>query len=107
MQVGMSLSGNGCKWESKPARAAEWIGLTCLPHPPTHARTGPRAAALDPYQWSGVAGNNTALPVALAAGFGGAFACLLVVVIVMVLRNRRATRDTDPAPGLRTPLYGE
>jgi hypothetical protein len=47
------------------------------------------------------------LLVALAAGFGGAFACSLVVVIVMILRNRRAARATDPAPGLRTPLYGE
>jgi hypothetical protein len=47
------------------------------------------------------------LLVALAAGFGGAFACLLVVVIVMVLRNRRAARATEPAPGLRTPLYLE
>jgi hypothetical protein len=46
------------------------------------------------------------LLVALAA-VGGAFACLLVVVIVMVLRNRRTARATDPAPGLRTPLYGE
>ena len=108
MYVGIGLSGNGCKWEPKPARAAEWIGLACRPHPPTHGRTGPRAVALDPYQRSGVAGNNTTLLVALAAGFGGAFACLLVVVvIVMILRNRRSARATDPAPGLRTPLYGE
>jgi hypothetical protein len=102
-------SGNGpkwecCKWESKPAFAAEWIGLTGRPHSPTHTRTG--AVALDPYQRSGVVGINTTLLVALAA-VGGAFACLLVVVIVMVLRNRRAARATDPAPGLRTPLYGE
>ena len=72
-----------------------------------HARVHPRAVALDPYRRSGVAGNNTTLPVALAAGFGGAFALLLVVVIVMVLRNHRAARATDPAPGLRTPLVGE
>jgi hypothetical protein len=45
--------------------------------------------------------------VALAAGFGGAFACSLVIGIVMILRNRRAACATDPAPGLRTPLYGE
>ncbi len=110
-------SGNGPKWEwvqvgIKPARAAEWIGLTChysVGPPATHARTGPlaRAVALDPYHWSGVVGNNTTLPVALAAGFGGAFALLLVVVIVMILRNRRAARATDPAPDLRTPLYLE
>ena len=80
-----------------------------LSRPCTNTRTGPlaRAVALDPYHWSGVVGNNTTLPVALAAGFGGAFALLLVVGIVMILRNRRAARATDPAPGLRTPLYGE
>jgi hypothetical protein len=84
-------------------------GLTCRPHPVarTHARVHPRAVALDPYHWSGVAGNNTTLLVALAAGFGGAFALLLVFGIVMILRNRRVARATDPAPGLRTPLYGE
>jgi hypothetical protein len=77
--------------------------------PRSHTRTGPlaRAVALGPYQWSGVVGNNTTLPVALAAGFGGAFALLLVVVIVMILRNRQAARAVDPAPGLRTPLYLE
>jgi hypothetical protein len=47
------------------------------------------------------------LLVALAAGFGGAFALLLVVGIVVILRYRRAARATDSAPGLRTPLYGE
>ena len=73
-----------------------------------HARTGtPTRGGSRPYRRSGVAGNNTTLPVALAAGFGGAFALLLVVGIVMILRNRRAARATDPAPGLRTPLYGE
>jgi hypothetical protein len=42
MQMGMGLSGNGCKCESKSARAAEWIGLPSRPHPVarTHARTG-------------------------------------------------------------------
>ncbi len=75
---------------------------TVSARPRTHARTGPRAVALDPYQRSGVVGNNTTLLVALAAGFGGAFACLLVVVIVMILRNRRTARAVDPAPGLRT-----
>jgi hypothetical protein len=86
------------------------LGLPCRPHPVarTHARTvHPRAAALDPYRRSGVAGNNTTLLVALAAGLGGAFACSLVFGIVMILRNRRAARATDPAPGVRTPLYGE
>jgi hypothetical protein len=105
-------SGNGPKWEwvqvgIKPAFGAEWIGLTGRPHSPAHARTGARAAALDPYQRSGIVGNNTTLLVALAAGFGGAFVCSLVVVIVMILRNRRAARAVDPAPGLRTPLYSE
>ena len=95
----MGASGN-----QKPARATEWIGLACRPHPPTHGRTGPRAVALDPYQRSGVAGNNTTLVAGLAAGFGSA-ALLLVVGIVLILRNRRAARAVDPAPGLRTPLY--
>ena len=104
MYVGIGLSGNGCKWEPKPARAAEWIGLACRPHPPTHGRTGPHAVALDPYQRSGVAGNNTTLVAVVAAGFGSV-ALLLVVGIVLILRNRRAARAVDPAPGLRTPLY--
>jgi hypothetical protein len=102
----MGLSGNGCKWESKPARAAEWTGLTCRP---AHARTDARAHALRlsiPNQWSGVVGNNTTLVAVVAAGFGSV-ALLLVVLIVVILRNRRAARATDPAPGLRTPLYGE
>ncbi len=76
----------------------------------THARTSPRAVALDPYQWSGDVGtsNDTTLPVAVVvAGFGGAFALLLVVGIVVILRNRRAARATDAAPGLRTPLVVE
>jgi hypothetical protein len=90
-----------------PHAPAEWIGLTCRPHPPAHASTGPRAVALDPYQWSGVVGNSTTLPVALGAGFGSAFALLLVIGIVMSLRNRRAARAVDAAPGLRTLLVGE
>jgi uncharacterized protein (TIGR03382 family) len=44
--------------------------------------------------------------VALAAGFGGAFALVLIVVTVMVLLRRRSARATDPAPGLRAPLVG-
>ena len=105
-----------------PHCAAEWTGRKRSSHasgnwpdvsaplsrPRTNTRTGPlaRAVALDPYHWSGVVGNNTTLLVALAA-VGSAFACLLVVVIVMVLRNRQTARATDPALGLRTPLYGE
>ncbi len=66
--------------------------------------------ALDPYHWSGVVGNMTLL-VALSAGFGGAFALLLVIGIVMILRYRRAARApgvrtlVDPAPAVRTILY--
>jgi hypothetical protein len=53
--------------------------------------------ALDPYQWSGVVG-NTKLLVALAA-VSGAFACSLVVVIVLILRSRRqSARAADTAP---------
>jgi hypothetical protein len=44
------------------------------------------------------------LLVALAAGFGGA--CFLVVVILVIIRSRRA-RATGPAPGLRTLLVAE
>jgi hypothetical protein len=40
------------------------------------------------------------LLVALAAGFGGAVALLLVVSITMILRNRRSARATEPS----TPL---
>ncbi len=61
--------------------------------------------ALDPHKWSGVVGNNTTLPVALAAGFGGAFALSLIFGIVMILRNRRSARAVDPAPAVRTLLY--
>jgi hypothetical protein len=43
----------------------------------------------------------------VAASLGGAVLGLLVVVIVLILRSRRSARATDPAPGLRTPLYGE
>jgi hypothetical protein len=46
------------------------------------------------------------LSVALAAGFGGAFALLLVVVIVLI-RSRRSARATDSTPGPRTLLYVE
>ncbi len=69
-----------------------------------HARTGPRALALDPYQWSGVVGNATLVAVVAAVG---SVALLLVVGIVVILRNRRAARAVDPAPDLRTPLYLE
>ena len=72
---------------------------------PAHARTPSRALAdrvtharsIPP---RGVLGDGTLL-VALAAGFGGAFACLLVVVVVgFILRNRRSTLAADPAPAL-------
>jgi hypothetical protein len=41
------------------------------------------------------------LLVVLAAGF----ACSLVAVIVLIVRNRRAARATDPASDVRTLLY--
>jgi hypothetical protein len=47
------------------------------------------------------------LLVALAAGFGGALASSLAFGVVMILRNRRSARATDPAPGLRPPFVGE
>jgi hypothetical protein len=75
---------------------------------------------------SGVVGNNTTLVVVLAATSASLLAVtsLLAVIIVLILRNRRAARatdpasdvrtllyvddsQTDPAPGLRTPLVGE
>ncbi len=75
-------------------------------HARTHEYTHARWLST-PTSGRALIGNNTTLLVALAAGFGGAFACSLVFGIVMILRNRRAARATDPAPGLRTPLYGE
>jgi hypothetical protein len=101
----MGLSGNGCKWEPTPARAAEWMRLPCRPHPPAHARThgptrgGPRSLTSGRF----VVGNATLVAV-VAAGFGSV-ALLLVVLIVVILRNRRAARAVDAAPDLRTPLY--
>jgi hypothetical protein len=41
----------------------------------------------------------------LAAGLGGAFVCLLVVGIVVILWRRRSVRAADPAPGVPTLLY--
>ena len=102
--VGMGASGNQ-SLHAPPSGRAYRVGPTPS-RPRTPARVHPRAVALDPYRRSGVAGDNTTLLVALAAGFGGAFALLLVVGIVMILRNRRAARATDPAPGLRAPLVG-
>ncbi len=67
---------------------------------PAHARTDQRAVPLDPV---GIVGDRMLVAV-VAAGFG-AVALLLVVGIVMILRNRRAARAIDPAPGLRTLLY--
>ena len=106
LQVGMGLSGNGCKWESKArARAAQWTARKRRQQTPTRRlahRLPKRALALDP---SGrVFVGNTTFLVALAAGLGGA--CFLVVVILVIIRSRRA-RATGPAPGLRTLLVGE
>jgi hypothetical protein len=67
-----------------------------------HARlhTGGAQCAVVPWlsKPSGVVGNNTTLLVVLAAGF----ACSLVAVIVLIVRNRRAARATDPASDVRT-----
>ena len=52
-----------------------------------------------------VIGNTSTLIVALAAGLGGAFVCLLVVSIVVILRGRRSARAPDPASDVRTLLY--
>ncbi len=62
--------------------------------------------ALDP-SGRAVIGNTSTLIVALAAGLGGAFVCLLVVGIVVFLRRRRSARATDPASDVRTLLYVE
>jgi hypothetical protein len=45
--------------------------------------------------------------VAVVAAGVGSVALLLVVGIVVVLRNRRAARAVEAAPGLRAPLVGE
>jgi hypothetical protein len=79
---------------------------TCRPHL-SHARThGPTRGGSRSLGVVGRLGKNTTLLVALAAGIGGAFACSLVFGIVIILRNRRSARATDPAPGLRAPLVG-
>ncbi len=86
----------GASWNQKPAR------LACRPH-------ADRAHALRPSipnQRSFVVGNNTTLVAVVAAGFGSV-ALLLVVGIVVILRNRRAARAVDAAPGLRAPFLGE
>jgi hypothetical protein len=49
--------------------------------------------------------NPSTLIVALAAGLGGAFVCLLVVSIVVILWRRRSSCTTDPASDVRTPLH--
>ncbi len=88
-----------------PARAAEWTGLPCRPHPVarTPARVHPRAVALGP-SGRAVVGKSTFVG-GLAAGLGGAFVCLLVVGIVVILRRRRSARAADPASDVRTLLY--
>jgi hypothetical protein len=78
-------------WATKARNAPPSVGHT-------RPRTGPRACRSRSQQ-SGVVGNGTLL-VALAAGFGGAFALLLVISITMILRNRRSARATEPS----TPL---
>ena len=50
-------------------------------------------------------GNTSTLIVALAAGLGGAFVCLLVVSNVVNLRRRRSARAADPGSDVRTLLY--
>ncbi len=121
--MGMGRSGN-----QKPARAAEWMARKEASETPARPRSHARSLTHRPYiyiciytharlrtdwptdwpsaRWlsipPGVVGNAT-LPVALAAGLGGAMALLLIFGIVLILRSRRAARAADPAPGL--PLY--
>ncbi len=100
--MGMGASGN-------KARTRRRVDRPSVSAPPAHARTHARTHA----QWlsiptSGrfVVGNNTTLVAVVAAGFGSV-ALLLVVGIVVILRNRRAARAVDAAPGVRTPFLGE
>ncbi len=99
-------SGNMPKWEwvqspHTPTRAHWQPERKRRNHPPTHARTLAHRPAPES---EGFVGNTMLI---VAASLGGAVALLLVVVIVLILRSRRSARATDPAPGLRTPLYGE
>ncbi len=110
VQDGTGLSGNGCKWEPKPARAAESLGRKCRcshartpARPCAHAQSGPHAVALGP-SGRAVIGKSTFVG-ELAAGLGGAFVCLLVVSIVVFFRRRRSARAADPASDVRTLLY--
>ena len=102
--VRKGLSGNECKWEPKPERAAEWSGRKCRC---SHARTHVRSRTERPTRCgsrSAVIGKS-AFVGGLAAGLGGAFVCLLVVGIVVFLRRRRSARAADPASDVRTLLY--
>ena len=65
-----------------------------------HARAHAHALSIP----SGVLGDSTLL-VALAASFGVVAVACLLVVIVLIVRNRRAARATDPASDVRTLLY--
>jgi hypothetical protein len=106
----MDLSWNGCNWESSPRTPrsvwAEKVGAATPTRPHTRARAqkGPHAVALDP-SGRAVIGNTSTLIVALAAGLGGAFVCLLVVSIVWIVRRRRPARAADPGSDVRTLLY--
>jgi hypothetical protein len=111
-----TLNGNRPSWsfaqsQHAPTRAHWQPERKRRNHPHTHARTlahrpalGSAPARIGRPISSGVVGNTTLI---VAASLGGAVALLLVVVIIFVLRSRRSARATDPAPGLRTPLYGE
>ena len=90
----------------RKVRPKESVGAATPAHPRAHAQSGPYAVALDP-SGRAVIGNTSMLIVALAAGLGGAFVCLLVVSIVVFLRHRRSARAADPASDVRTLLYVE
>ncbi len=73
------------------------------PHTCAHSKSGPHPVALDA-SGRALIGNSSFVR-ELAAGLGGAFVCLLVVSIIVILRRRRSARAPDPASDVRTLLY--
>jgi hypothetical protein len=94
----------GTRTDAPPKGEAESVGAATPARPCAHAQSGPHAVALGP-SGRALIGNTSTLIVALAAGLGGAFVCLLVVSIVVFLRRRRSAGAADPASDVRTLLY--
>jgi hypothetical protein len=105
------VSGNGPKWEwaqvGTNARTRRRVDRPSVAAPPAHAHTrthGPtRCGSRSLTSGRFAVGNNTTLVAVVAAGFGS----VALLLVVLILRNRRATRAVEAAPGLRAPFLGE